>query len=330
MVNDVGIISEIENKIYLQLMTHGPIKIQSKNQCIYCGKSDIELTDEHLVPYFISGNLGHVLLEASCKECAKITSRFEMDVARGLWGDSRNAYNFPSRKKKKRKKYIYLNNKYNPNEKLKIPYDEYPAPMLFYKMHTAGFLMGYNKILDTSSRWTFISITDDKKLKEFERKYPGQLSAKLRFNHDSYARLIIKIGYCQILTSLDPSDFRAICLPHILGEESNHSFILGSKQKIDDPEKEMGYNLKSISFGNDDYLLIIAEVRIVSNNHTPTYHVVVGDVIGKDRVSYAREKLNGTYDVEVSNEGDISKEIHDEYHWMPRVWHPNYNYLEKK
>ncbi len=301
-------------------INHGPKKIESKQQCIYCGKRDVELTDEHIVPYFISGDKGHILLKSSCKECAKITSKFERDVAKGLWDDARSAYNAPSRRMKKRPKYVYLDDQINLGGKLKIPYEEYPALMIFYKMHIAGLLMGYNRHLDTSNTWQFIAVTDQKKTEDFEKKYPGQLTAKIRFNHDSYARFIIKMGYCQVMTSLDPGDFRPICLPYIFGNESNCSFVLGSKPTIDEPTPHLGYNLRTISCGTSDYLLIVAEVRIVANNHTPTYHVVVGDVKGEDKVNYVRAKLDGPDDFSVTYTSVPQAIKSDEYYWMPRVW----------
>ena len=68
-------------------MPHGPTKIDSKGICIYCRKAGIRLTDEHIVPLSIGGQ--HVIKEASCHNCAKVTSKFERDVIRGLWGDAR-------------------------------------------------------------------------------------------------------------------------------------------------------------------------------------------------------------------------------------------------
>lgn len=99
-------------------MTHGPTIIGSKGECIYCGCKNTKLTDEHIIPYFIGGF--HVIDDASCTECAKVTTRFERDIAKGLWGDARNAYNAPTRRKKDRKKHIYLDNRYAPGQKLKI------------------------------------------------------------------------------------------------------------------------------------------------------------------------------------------------------------------
>lgn len=63
-------------------MTHGPTRIETKGECIYCRAKDVDLTDEHILPYFIGGT--HIIKDASCKRCAKITSKFERDIAKGL------------------------------------------------------------------------------------------------------------------------------------------------------------------------------------------------------------------------------------------------------
>lgn len=299
-------------------MSHGPTRISSKGVCIYCNAKDVDLTDEHILPYFIGGF--HIINDASCKECAKITTRFERDVAKGLWGDARTAYNAPSRRKKKKKKYIFLDDQKIPGNKLKILFSEYPAPMIFYCMDTAGLLLGLPESADNTSNWTFKAIVDQKKIDAFEKKYPGQLTAKMRFSHDSYARLIEKIGYGQIMCSLDPGDFRPICLPYILGKKTNHSYIIGSRKGIPEPETGLGYKMSSHCYGTLNYLLLVAEIRIIADNHTPIYHVVVGDVSGKDQVSYVRQKLQATCDVTIPDNSSGPQSLADEHHWMPRIW----------
>ena len=54
--------------------------------CIYGGRSDLELTDEYIVPYSWTGK--PVLKGASCRDCEDVTKRFEQKVARDLWGDA--------------------------------------------------------------------------------------------------------------------------------------------------------------------------------------------------------------------------------------------------
>ncbi|MCP4159377.1 MAG: HNH endonuclease [Deltaproteobacteria bacterium] len=306
-------------------MTHGPTKIETKGECIYCGAKDVNLTDEHILPYFIGG--GHIIDDASCEPCAKITTRFERHIAKELWDDARNAYGAPSRRKKKRKKYIFLNDRKNPGNKLKIPFKEYPAPMVFYYMDAAGFLLGLPEAVDRINTWTFKAIVDQKKLDAFEEKYPGQLTATMKFNHDSYARLLEKIAYGQIMCSLDPGDFRPICLPYILGEKTNHTFIVGSRKCVPAPQAGLGYSMSTICFGTSDYLLLMVELRIMADNHTPVYHILVGDVSGKDNVEYVRRKINATYDVTIPDDTEGPQNPADEYHWMPRVW-PLKNVME--
>ncbi|WP_217539485.1 HNH endonuclease, partial [Stenotrophomonas sp. GbtcB23] len=43
---------------------------------IYCGATDGRLTEEHIIPKGLGGTL--VLPQASCDDCAAITSLFEM------------------------------------------------------------------------------------------------------------------------------------------------------------------------------------------------------------------------------------------------------------
>ena len=87
-------------------MPHGHTRIASRGACIYCGARDVDLTDEHVVPFSLGG--AHILEDASCRRCAAITTKFERDVAKDMWGDARISYNVPSRRKKKRKTHIVL------------------------------------------------------------------------------------------------------------------------------------------------------------------------------------------------------------------------------
>jgi hypothetical protein len=62
--------------------------------CIYCG-SKVDLTDEHVMPYALGGNL--VLKKSSCRECAKETGKLEQRLLRGHWWPYRLCLGLPSR-----------------------------------------------------------------------------------------------------------------------------------------------------------------------------------------------------------------------------------------
>jgi HNH endonuclease len=296
-------------------MTHGPTRITSKGACIYCGATGVKLTDEHVLPLSLGG--GHVIADASCLACADITKRFEQDVARELWGDARTSYDAPSRRKKQGKTHIILTDPENPARTVKVPYHDYPAPMVFYRMGRAGLLEGMPDTLDISGSWKLEAMSDHEKNKEFERKYGIKLTARFRHVPESFARLLAKIGYGQILTSPDPGDFRPICVPYILGHRKNPSYIVGGKLISDQPDPGIGYVMKTAGFGMPDRLMLMAELRLYANNHVPTYHVVVGDVVGTDKVAAALKKI-GVIDLQVLSPMHVPGAEPD--HWMPTCW----------
>jgi hypothetical protein len=57
------------------------------NRCIYCGKNESSLHNEHGVPVGLlpKGEPGLVLGSASCRSCAEKTSLFERAVLQRLW-----------------------------------------------------------------------------------------------------------------------------------------------------------------------------------------------------------------------------------------------------
>jgi hypothetical protein len=299
-------------------MPHGPTKYPSKGVCIYCNRCEVQLTDEHVVPFSIGGQ--HILREASCLQCADITKKFEQDVARSLWGDARASYNAPTRRKKEQKKRILLQDPAAKNADLDVVIGDYPAPMVFYQMHRAGILDGEPENIDRSRVWKLISVVDENRLQDFERKYPGRLTARFKHVPDSFARLLVKIGYGQVMTSLDPGDFNAFCLPYILGLKTNLSYIVGGRITIEQPQPGIGYSLKSHQFGTADRIVLVSEVRLYANNHTPTYHIVVGDVVGRKNVGIVKKKLEAACSVDMPEQYDLPREPPEEFHWMPRVW----------
>jgi len=50
---------------------------------------------------------------------------------------------------------------------VKVPYSEYPAAMVFYKMGKAALLEGLPENVDISSAWLLVATRDDGKAKTF-------------------------------------------------------------------------------------------------------------------------------------------------------------------
>jgi hypothetical protein len=296
-------------------MSHGPSRIPSKGRCIYCGKDDQRLSDEHFLPLSLGGK--HVIEKASCPACADTTKKFEQHVARDMWGDARNSYNAPSRRRNTRPTHITLHDPDDPRRTVRVPYSEYPAPLIFYKMHCAGLLQGLPEDVDISGAWQFVAVMDEIKAKGFEQKFGIKLTAKCRHMPESFGRLLAKIGYGQILCSFDPWEFRPLCLPYILGQKRNVSYIVGGTHDIPEPIP-VGYSLSTAAFGDHNRIFLVAEIRLYANAHAPVYHVVVGDVLGRENVSAALRKLEGEK-IAISALSFMSNSP-PRSHWLPRVW----------
>ena len=234
-----------------------------------------------------------------------------------MWGDARNSYNAPSRRRKTRPSHITLRDPDDPIRAVRVPYKEYPAPLIFYKMHRAGQLEGLPENVDISSAWHLVAVMDENKAKAFEQKFGIKLTAKFRHMPESFGRLLAKIGYGQILCAFDPWEFRPLCLPYILGQKRNVSYIIVGSHDIPDPIS-VGYNLTTVAFGDHSRIFLVAEIRLYANAHTPVYHVVVGDVLGDENVAAALRKLDG--ETTVLSPRSFMSNARPPDHWFPRVW----------
>ncbi|OYW83324.1 MAG: hypothetical protein B7Z22_12775, partial [Hyphomonas sp. 32-62-5] len=89
--------------VHLDLSKDERFDFPSINRCIYCGSSNRKLTDEHLVPYSLTGH-GVIFRQASCEQCAQRFNReFEQHVLTKMWGPFRERIAAPSRSRKKGK-----------------------------------------------------------------------------------------------------------------------------------------------------------------------------------------------------------------------------------
>ena len=173
-----------------------------------------------------------------------------------------------------------------------IPAAEYPGGFVFYKMCEAGLLQGLSPDIDVTKDWRLVIIDDDERRENFLKKHPERkLTLQFRHVSDDFARMLAKIGYGQILTALDPGDFNPICVPYILGHKTNVSYVVGGSMGDPEPDANNGYILKTGGFGTDDRITLIAEIRLLANTSAPAYHVVVGEVIGRDNVERILAKL---------------------------------------
>jgi hypothetical protein len=171
------------------------------------------------------------------------------------------------------------------------------------------------------TRPQLIAISDKGRNEQFENKYGFPLTAKFRHVPDSFARLIAKTGYCNVLCSLDPGDFRPVCVPYILGHATNMSYIVGSSFEIPEPDANLGYVLETAGFISNGKMMLIAEVRLYANNQTPKYHVVIGDVMGVPNISAVLRKMGDVeLFVDLASANTPIDNPSRQHPWMPQTW----------
>jgi HNH endonuclease len=270
-------------------MSHGPTHYPAKNYCIYCGAVGIRLTDEHIIPLSLGG--AHVLKKASCDSCSKITSKFELKVARGLWGQARLSYNAPSRRKARKSSFVLTRDSANPETMHSVLSSDFPATLVFYKMGTAGILNGIDKKFDLSVFWKLFAIGDKDRPDSFERKYGFKPTMSFSHQPQEFGQLLLKIGYGQILTQVDRHDFEPLCLPYILGQEQNVSWLVGSDENSHQPLDKIGYSMRTSALLESDSMLLLAHLKLWANLEMPWYHMVIGRVLGEDKIADVISKI---------------------------------------
>jgi len=250
--------------------------------CIYCGSAH-ELTLEHIIPYALGGKLE--LPEASCRECAKITSSFEHTCLRTMYGPLRLLYDMPSRRKKKRPSTLLLKIKRTATEEwsyMEVEQEKYPflilfpyftAPLLLVKPlshENQGAATDRFWIRGASPAYVFNDLLES--LTRELRVHSIMPEAKSHVAE--FCQLLAKIAYSYAVAELGYGSFEPYLLPGILRAElADCDSYVGSLDKDEAPSALLHeLSLGETTRGDK----IVVRVRLLSKLGTPTYFVVVG------------------------------------------------------
>jgi hypothetical protein len=259
----------------------GPYKrYPSYGSCIYCGSTK-ELSDEHIIPFFLGGNV--VLPDASCGSCAKITSKFERICANSMTHPLRARMNLQTRRRKKRPKEftIPVHNPDGTFQTIVFPARSVPFVCVGMKLDSARMPMG----LPLSDRVTgelFAVVGDGDWTESLE---PNQAALIGAFKIEPFGQLIAKIGHAHVMAALasdgvrpDPTD---LFLPDIILGKSGHfqHYVGGDTLPLDRPNvlHQLRFNrylpLDSKDLGDRKFM--VSTVRLFALFGMPRYHVIV-------------------------------------------------------
>src|SRR5262245_41766279 len=142
------------------------------NRCIYCGASNIVLTDEHIIPFSLGGIME--LPKSSCKPCAKVAHEFEYTCARQIFGKFRIRHNLKTRRKKERPTHLTAA-AVSPTGKSKqvvLSAQEYPTELFLYKFKTGNRLLGIPASVNTLE-WELVGVSNHEETIAFEKAHGG-------------------------------------------------------------------------------------------------------------------------------------------------------------
>lgn len=245
--------------------------------CIYCRTISDDLTTEHIIPFGLNGPW--ILLEASCKTCAGITSGFERAVLKKTFGVVRTALDFPSRRKQDRTDKLPLSIvREKKTETVYLPINDYPAVIGMPHFEPPAYLDKR-----TDERLRTVGFTGTQIGGPNINSVGSSLSAEsINLNAKfepvgAFARLLAKIAYgCAVAAvKCDLNRFEDVyVLPAILGKSNDIGRWVGGRGNDQLAHEN---DLHYVKFYVNDGELHI-HVRLFAQFGAPEYVVVVGRI----------------------------------------------------
>jgi len=254
-------------------------------KCVYCktetySDNEKKLHREHIIPRSFGGKF--VLLEASCKECARITSLAERKISRDLFKEARTHFKLPSYRSKNRPNA--LPRKIWREEDVKdeiVDLESHPFALTLPVFQTAGIIAGrsskdkWEKVGSATAQWFpqgFVFPSSH---------YPEQsqlYSFEISHDYINFSRVLAKIAHSFAVAEYGMEYFKPMLNGIILGRKLNAPYLVGCVQGNPVIIKEKLHILELHERRVGRGLYLVCWIRMFGPISFPTYEVVVGKV----------------------------------------------------
>ncbi len=265
-------------------------KYPSPGECIYCGVSakNAALFNEHIIPFSLGGNVE--ILNASCAECARVTTSIEDQVGQKILFDFRVHAKIQTRRKKQRPTALPISVTIGDGlrQNLILPVQDHPFFTPYPVWGPPGLLDGRlpeAEFLQPKVHlfwWVPPNIREILSLSDSEIARIAVPQKSINLN--KFARAIAKMAYCQAVVYYGLHNWRRLVLPDlILGRYPFVPYFVGAA--LSDPPPRLPIDVQHlISLEPEavgDLKLLVASIRLFANSGTdlhgpPIYRVVVG------------------------------------------------------
>lgn len=256
-------------------------KSKEIGKCIYCGTTDGKLTEEHVTPFGLSGQL--VLLNASCEHCAKVTSSLETTLLKHQWFAARAALRTRTRRPKERgKPQPMLIEKDRKIQTIQAEWQDqwkviqlpiFPAPA-----HIDGRL--YTSGIESTSMDQFEL---SEKGEEIAKRHGADKVLLPNYPVEVFARFIAKMAYGYAVERYTLNGFEEVyVVPAILGKTNDIGRWVGCSDRREFPVRDctVSAGFKIISkdelivkikmfpqFDGAEYVIVIGRVKEIYKNY---------------------------------------------------------------
>lgn len=248
-------------------------------RCIYCGtihtEADDALEQEHIIPLAFGGAL--LLPQASCRNCATITSRIETACFRGMLSTARDHMRIVGRQKVKKRDRLPVQIT-GSNRTHSVPVSQHPSALiqLHLPMPRLALLMPPEPVTDLAGRVVIVPMTPDigvraSRISNDVTLTPGLLAS------DVY-RLIAKIGHAFATAELGHGTFQPLLLGTIFCPHPLYADSYVGTEWFSEPKMS---TLHAVSFGSPvlfrNQELIVVRIRLFAHiAGTVTYLAIAG------------------------------------------------------
>jgi hypothetical protein len=205
-----------------------PIVYRAVDRCIYCGRDNVALGREHVIPQGLDGGL--ILLKSSCSSCSDATKKIEQYCLRKMFGLFRAQIKLQSNRHKKNKVHFHI---VSPSgHKKEIDPADAPSFLLFPLLSTPS-------ILNTGSLHKLPLIVKGHKRIDIAKGrlvYSGPLVVNYHYDLITFARMLAKIAHSFAVAELAGENFAPLLLDIILDRDCSHIGCLIGQSENQSPK----------------------------------------------------------------------------------------------
>jgi hypothetical protein len=253
--------------------------------CIYCGRNDLKLTREHVMPRGLGGNWAPdgmsdalVLQNASCESCRKITQNIEEQCLVGMMDPARARLGLKRKDRFSDNTVANLKRVDGTKEDREVDWTYVPGSMVLPSFHTAGFFAGRQFYNELPCDHKLIIARHAKPY--FDQDVKG-VGVSMTSNPKLFAQMLSKIALGMAVACVGLKNIKPSVRDIILKGGEGYGYYVGgyANNKLEETKTESMHSVKMHTFYGPTGAYLIVNIRLFAEHGGPTNYVVAGRLV---------------------------------------------------